>query len=79
VAWWRFGLALRAQRRAAVGGVAGGVAVAMEVGGGSQRTGPKDRAERAGFSGSEGETKMGRATKWAESQGGCSINYFFEF
>jgi hypothetical protein len=31
-------------------------------------TGPKGRAERASFSGSEGETKMGRATKWAESQ-----------
>jgi hypothetical protein len=43
------------------------------------RTGPKGRAERAGFGGSEGETKMGRATKWAESQGGCSINSFFNF
>jgi hypothetical protein len=42
-------------------------------------TGPKDRAERAGFGGSEGETKMGRATKWAKSQGGCSINSFFFF
>jgi hypothetical protein len=28
---------------------------------------------------SEGETKMGRAMKWAKSQGGCSINYFFLF
>jgi hypothetical protein len=28
-------------------------------------------------SGSEGETKMGRATKWAESQGGCNINSLF--
>jgi hypothetical protein len=51
----------------------------MEAGGGSRRTGLKGRAERAGLSGSEGETKMGRATKWAESQGGCSINFFFEF
>jgi hypothetical protein len=41
------------------------------------RTGPKGRAERAGFGGSEGETKMGQATKWAESQGGCSKNSFF--
>jgi hypothetical protein len=41
------------------------------------RTGPKGRAEQAGFGGSEGETKMGRAMKWVESQGGCSINYFF--
>jgi hypothetical protein len=45
--------------------------------GGSRCTGPKGRAERADFGGSEGETKMGRATKWAESQGGCSINSFF--
>jgi hypothetical protein len=44
------------------------------------RTGPKGRAERAGSGGSEGETKMGQATKWAESQGGCNINsFFFEF
>jgi hypothetical protein len=49
----------------------------MEAGGGSRRTGPEGRAERAGFGGSEGETKMGRATKWAESQGGCSRNSFF--
>jgi hypothetical protein len=41
------------------------------------RTGPKGRAERAGFGGSEGETKMGRATKWAESQGGYIINFLF--
>jgi hypothetical protein len=43
------------------------------------RTGLKGRAERASFGGSEGETKMGRATKWVESQGGCSINSFFFF
>jgi hypothetical protein len=63
------------------GGAAGGAVVPMEAGGGSQRTGPKGRAEPAGFGGSEGEIKMGRVTKWAESQGGCSINsfYFFEF
>jgi hypothetical protein len=59
------------------GGTAGGVAVPMEARGGNRRTGPKGLAERAGFSGSEGETKMGRATKWAESQRGCSINSFF--
>jgi hypothetical protein len=41
------------------------------------RTRPKGRAERAGFDGSEGETKMGRVTKRAESQGRCSINSFF--
>jgi hypothetical protein len=41
------------------------------------RIGPKGRAERAGFGGSEGETKMGRATKWAKSQGGYSVNSFF--
>jgi hypothetical protein len=39
--------------------------------------GAKGRAEWAGFGGSEGETKMGRAMKWAESQGGCNINSFF--
>jgi hypothetical protein len=42
-------------------------------------TGPKGRAERAGFGGSEGETKMGHAMKWAESQGDYSINSFLEF
>jgi hypothetical protein len=31
----------------------------MEAGGGSRRTGPKGRPERAGFGGSEGEMKMG--------------------
>jgi hypothetical protein len=31
------------------------------------RTGSKGRVEQAGFIGSEGEMKMGRATKWAES------------
>jgi hypothetical protein len=41
------------------------------------RTRLKGRAEWAGFDGSEGETKMGQATKWAESQGGCSLNSFF--
>jgi hypothetical protein len=41
------------------------------------RTGPKGRAEQADFSGSDGETKMGRAMKWVQSQGGCSINSFF--
>jgi hypothetical protein len=63
------------------GSAAGGAVVPMEAGGGSRRTGPKGRAEPAGFGGSEGETKMGRAMKWTESQGGCSINsfYFFEF
>jgi hypothetical protein len=49
----------------------------MEAGGGSRRTGLKGRAEQAGFGGSEGETKMGRAMKWAECQGGYSINSFF--
>jgi hypothetical protein len=29
--------------------------------------------------GADGETKMGRLTKWAESEGGCSINSFFFF
>jgi hypothetical protein len=28
--------------------------------------------------GADGETKVGRVTKWAESQGGCSINSFFK-
>jgi hypothetical protein len=42
-------------------------------------TGPKGRAERTGFGGSEGEMKMDRATKWAESQGGYIINSFFLF
>jgi hypothetical protein len=42
-------------------------------------TGLKGRAERAGFGGSEAETKVGRVTKWAESQGGCSINSFSFF
>jgi hypothetical protein len=63
----------------------------MEAGGGSQwkpevgadalvgRTGPKGRAEQAGFGGSEGEMKMGRVMKWAKSQGGCNINSFFLF
>jgi hypothetical protein len=40
----------------------------METGGGSQwrdENGPSD--------------KMGRVTKWAESQGGCSINPFLNF
>jgi hypothetical protein len=60
-------------------GTARGAAVPMEAGGGSRRAGPNGRVEWAGFSGSEGEMKMGRATKWAESQGGCSINSFFEF
>jgi hypothetical protein len=27
--------------------------------------------------GADGETKMCRVTKWAECQGGCSINSFF--
>jgi hypothetical protein len=31
----------------------------MEAGGGSRRTGPRGRAERADFDGSEGEMKMG--------------------
>jgi hypothetical protein len=39
----------------------------MEAGGGS-RWKPEV--------GADGETKMGRVTKWAESQGGCSINSF---
>jgi hypothetical protein len=82
----RFGSATHVQRRAADGGArrggsAGGAAVPMGAGGGRRCpvscTGPKDRAERAGFSGSEGETKMGRATKWAKSQGGYTINSFF--
>jgi hypothetical protein len=38
---------------------------------------PKGRAEWVSFGGSEGEMKMGRAMKWAESQGGCSINSLF--
>jgi hypothetical protein len=38
------------------------------------RTGPKGRVERAGFDGSEDEMKMCPVTKWAESQGGFSIN-----
>jgi hypothetical protein len=30
--------------------------------------------------GADGEMKMDQVTKWAESQGGCSINsFFFEF
>jgi hypothetical protein len=41
------------------------------------RTGPKGQLEQASFGGSEGETKMGRATNWVESQGGCSVNSFF--
>jgi hypothetical protein len=61
------------------GDAAGGAAVPMEAGGGSQRTGPKCQAERAVFGGSEGEPKMVQATKWAESQGSCSINSFFKF
>jgi hypothetical protein len=48
---------------------------------GSWRWEPLYRARRpsgaGSFGGSEGEMKMGRATKWAESQGGCSINPFF--
>jgi hypothetical protein len=43
------------------------------------RTRPKGRVERAGFGGSEGETKMGRAMKWVESQGGCNIISFLFF
>jgi hypothetical protein len=43
------------------------------------RIGPKGQLEQASFGGSEGETKMGQATKWAESQGGCTINSFFNF
>jgi hypothetical protein len=44
------------------GGAAGGAAVPMEAGGGSRHTGLKGQAEWASFSGSEGETKMSRAT-----------------
>jgi hypothetical protein len=40
---------------------------------------PGRKAEWTGYGGSEGETKMGQATKWAESQGGSSINSFFSF
>jgi hypothetical protein len=42
----------------------------MEIGGGS-RWKPEV--------GADGETKMGRVTKWAESHGGCSINSFSFF
>jgi hypothetical protein len=61
------------------GGAAGGAAVPMEAGGWSRCTRPKGQVEWAGFGGSEGETKMGRAMKWAKSQGGCSINSFYFF
>jgi hypothetical protein len=51
-------------RRTAVGGAryngtTGGAAAPLEAGGGSRRTGPRGRAERVGFDGSEGEMKMG--------------------
>jgi hypothetical protein len=39
---------------------------------GSRRWEPMEAGD-----GSEGETKMSRVMKWAESQGGCSINSFF--
>jgi hypothetical protein len=45
-----------------------GAAVPMEARGGS-RWKPEV--------GADGKTKMGRVTKWAGSQGGCSINSFF--
>jgi hypothetical protein len=68
-------LALHTWRRAVVssvqhGGAAGGAAVPMEAGGESQW-----KLEV----GADGKTKMGRVMKWAESQGGCSINSFFLF
>jgi hypothetical protein len=80
----RFGLATRVRRRAANGGARqrgadrGQRRLGRDRGrmkSGWPGAGPKGRAERVGFGGSEGETKMGRATKWAESQGGCR-NYF---
>jgi hypothetical protein len=72
---WRFSLALCAWRRAAVGsaqhgGTAGGAAVPMEAGGGSQW---KPEV------GADGETKMSRVTEWDKSQGGSSTNSFFLF
>jgi hypothetical protein len=65
-----YGSATHAQRRAADGdaqrgSAAGGVAVLMGAGGGRRRPGGLYRAERpsgaerAGFGGSDGETKMG--------------------
>jgi hypothetical protein len=48
--------------------VAKGAVVLMKAGGGS-RWKPE--------LGTDGETKMCRVTKWAESQGGCSINSAF--
>jgi hypothetical protein len=46
----------------------------MEARGGSRRTGPNGRVERVGFGGSEGEMKMGRAMKWAESHSNQGLN-----
>jgi hypothetical protein len=45
-----------------------------EEGDSQQRTG-RWHGRRGG--GADGETKMGRVTKWLESQGGCSINSLF--
>jgi hypothetical protein len=53
------------------GGSARGAAMPMGARGRRRLPGGPYRAE------SEGEMKMGQATKWAESQGGCSINSFF--
>jgi hypothetical protein len=70
----RFGSATRTRRRAA-DGMVGGVEVGDDALVCCIR--PKGRAEWVSFGGSEGEMKMGRAMKWAESQGGCSINSLF--
>jgi hypothetical protein len=57
-----------------------------EEGGSQQRTAQWRGRKSGGADGSQtwepevgadGEMKMGRVTKWAESQGGCIINYFF--